>query len=122
MDKIRGEEKDAFDQNSAQMEKGLNGIKMALKVLNDYYTKADEAHSSSGGASSVKTGKGNVADLQGETLVRRSILRISMSICEQFHLKQACCQDRILFSQLCQVEGRGRHPAGRACGAGPRTG
>ena len=40
MDKIRGEEKDAFDQNSAQMEKGLNGVKMALKVLNDYYHSA----------------------------------------------------------------------------------
>ena len=52
MDKIRGEEKDAFDQNSAEMEKGLNGIKMALEVLNDYYAKADKAHSSSDGASS----------------------------------------------------------------------
>ena len=51
MDKICGEEKDAFDQNSAEMEKGLNGIKMALKVLNDYYAKADKAHSSSDGAS-----------------------------------------------------------------------
>ena len=35
-----------------EMEKGLNGIKMALKVLNDYYAKADKAHSSSDGASS----------------------------------------------------------------------
>jgi chromosome segregation ATPase len=52
MDKIRGEEKGAFDVNSAEMEKGLNGIKMALKVLNDYYAKADKAHSSSDGASS----------------------------------------------------------------------
>ena len=123
MDKIRGEE-DAFDQNSAEMEKGLRGIKMALKVLNDYYTKANEAHSSSGGAGSVKTGKGTVADLQSETLVRRSILRISMSICEhlKFHLKQICCEVRILFSQLCKAEGRGRHPLGRACGAYLRTG
>jgi len=51
MDKIRGEEKAAFDVNSAEMEQGLNGIKMALKVLNDYYAKADKAHSSSDGAS-----------------------------------------------------------------------
>jgi len=51
MDKIRGEEKAAFDTNSAEMEKGLNGVKMALKVLNDYYAKADKAHSSSDGAS-----------------------------------------------------------------------
>merc|ERR1719198_1572834 len=51
MDKIRAEEKAAFDTNSAEMEKGLNGVKMALKVLNDYYAKADKAHSSSDGAS-----------------------------------------------------------------------
>ena len=35
MDKIRAEEKGAFEVNSAEMEKGLNGIRMALKVLND---------------------------------------------------------------------------------------
>ena len=52
MDKIRAEEKGAFEVNSAEMEKGLNGIKMALKVLNDYYAQADKAHSSSDGASS----------------------------------------------------------------------
>jgi len=52
MDKIRAEEKAAFEKNSAEMEKGLNGIKMALKVLNEYYAKADKAHSSSDGASS----------------------------------------------------------------------
>merc|ERR1719465_255508 len=51
MDKIRAEEKAAFDVNSAEMEKGLNGVKMALKVLNDYYAKADKAHSSADGAS-----------------------------------------------------------------------
>jgi len=51
MDKIRGEEKGIFDVNSAEMEKGLNGIKMALKVLNEYYAKADKAHSSGDGAS-----------------------------------------------------------------------
>merc|ERR1719152_592334 len=52
MDKIRAEEKAAFDVNSAEMEKGLNGVKMALKVLNDYYAKADKAHDSADGASS----------------------------------------------------------------------
>merc|ERR1719387_1935987 len=37
MDKLRSEEKSAFDTNSAEMEKGLDGIKLALKVLNEYY-------------------------------------------------------------------------------------
>merc|ERR1719281_1803672 len=40
MDKIRAEEKAAWEVNSAEMEKGLNGIKLALKVLNEYYAKA----------------------------------------------------------------------------------
>jgi len=51
MDKIRAEEKAAHATNSAEMEKGLNGVKLALKVLNEYYAKADKAHSSGDGAS-----------------------------------------------------------------------
>merc|ERR1712166_1285392 len=51
MDKIRAEEKAAWEVNSAETEKGLNGIKLALKVLNEYYAKADKAHSSGDGAS-----------------------------------------------------------------------
>jgi len=51
MDKIRAEEKAAWESNSAEMEKGLGGIKLALKVLNEYYAKADKAHSSGDGAS-----------------------------------------------------------------------
>jgi len=52
MDKLRAEEKALFEANSAETEKGLNGVKLALKVLNEYYSKADKAHSSSDGASS----------------------------------------------------------------------
>jgi len=51
MDKIRAEEKGAFDVNSAEMEKGVKGVQMALKVLNDYYSK-EAAHGSAGGAGS----------------------------------------------------------------------
>merc|ERR1719230_1067758 len=51
MDKIRAEEKEAFETNSAEMEKGLNGVKLALKVLNEYYAKADKAHDAADGAS-----------------------------------------------------------------------
>merc|ERR1712029_1319055 len=36
----------------AELEKGLTGIKAALKVLNEYYAKEDKAHDSSDGASS----------------------------------------------------------------------
>merc|ERR1719199_816216 len=52
MDKVRAEEKAAFDVNSAEMKKGVEGVKLALKVLNEYYAKADKAHSSADGAGS----------------------------------------------------------------------
>merc|ERR1719434_92077 len=51
MDKLRAEEKAAFDKNSAEMEKGIKGVKLALKVLNEYYAK-DKSHSSADGAGS----------------------------------------------------------------------
>merc|ERR1719291_550922 len=50
MDKLRAEEKAAFKQNKADMEQGLEGIKIALRVLNDYYSKDDKAHASADGA------------------------------------------------------------------------
>merc|ERR1719478_299046 len=52
MDKLRAEEKAAFDANSAEMKKGVKGVQLALKVLRDYYSKADKAHSSADGAGS----------------------------------------------------------------------
>jgi len=39
MDKLREEEKTAYDKNKAEMEEGLEGIKLALKVLREYYAK-----------------------------------------------------------------------------------
>merc|ERR1712194_237476 len=50
MDKIRGEEKAAFEESKAELEKGLAGIKAALKALNEYYAKEDKAHDSADGA------------------------------------------------------------------------
>jgi len=52
MDKIRADEKAVFDKNHPEMEQGLKGVKLALKILNDYYAKADKSHSSSEGAGS----------------------------------------------------------------------
>merc|ERR1740121_3315532 len=49
MDKFRQEEKDAFTENKAVLEKGLAGIKQALKVLRDYYA-SDSSHDSAQGA------------------------------------------------------------------------
>merc|ERR1712217_883355 len=50
MDKMRKEENAAFVQNKADMEQGLDGVKLALKVLRDYYAKDDKAHSAAEGA------------------------------------------------------------------------
>merc|ERR1740138_1278091 len=50
MDKLRAEEKAAFDTNSAEMKKGVEGVKLALKVLNEYYAKDGKAHGSADGA------------------------------------------------------------------------
>lgn len=52
MDQVRSDEKAVYEKNKPEMEGGLKGIKLALKILNDYYAKADKAHSSSDGAGS----------------------------------------------------------------------
>merc|ERR1711957_146796 len=49
---VRSDEKAVYEKNKPEMEGGLKGIKLALKILNDYYAKADKAHSSSDGAGS----------------------------------------------------------------------
>jgi len=53
MDKVRAEEKALYEANSAEMEQGLSGIKLALKVLNEYYAKGDAAHSGGGSSTGI---------------------------------------------------------------------
>jgi len=50
MGKLRSEEKALFGSNKADMEQGLEGVKMALKVLREYYAKDDKAHAAAEGA------------------------------------------------------------------------
>jgi len=50
MDKLRGEEKTAYEANSAEMEQGVEGVKMALKILTEYYAKEDKSHDAAQGA------------------------------------------------------------------------
>jgi chromosome segregation ATPase len=49
MDKVRMEEKTTFKSNKEDMEQGLEGVKMALNILRDYYAK-EAAHEASVGA------------------------------------------------------------------------
>merc|ERR1719413_16326 len=51
-DKLRSEEKAAFEKNSAEMKQGIEGVKMALKVLKEYYAKGDKSHEAAQGAGS----------------------------------------------------------------------
>jgi len=51
-DKLRQEEKALFQEKEAETSKGLKGVKLALKVLRDYYAKADKAHGAKGDSAS----------------------------------------------------------------------
>merc|ERR1719160_1524176 len=50
MDRVRQEEHDAYVTNKEEMENGLEGIKLALKILREYYAKEDKAHEAAEGA------------------------------------------------------------------------
>merc|ERR1740129_870176 len=52
MDTIRQQEKAAFTASKAELEKGLAGLKLALKILNEYYGSAEKAHEAAAGAGS----------------------------------------------------------------------
>jgi len=52
MDKLRQEQKAAYEVSRAELEKGLEGLKMALKVLSEYYAESDKSHESADGAAS----------------------------------------------------------------------
>merc|ERR1719401_3051069 len=50
--KLRSDNKAAFEKNSAEMKQGIEGVKMALKVLKEYYAKEDKSHEAAEGAAS----------------------------------------------------------------------
>merc|ERR1711985_47094 len=50
MDQMRREEKSAFQSNKADLDQGIQGVRMALKILREYYDKEEEG--SAQGASS----------------------------------------------------------------------
>jgi len=52
MDDLRQKENKVFVQSKADTEQGLEGVKLALKILREYYSKSDKSHDSAGGAAS----------------------------------------------------------------------
>merc|ERR1719343_532289 len=50
MNKIRAEEKAVYIKSKADMEEGLEGVKIAIKILREYYATADKAHAAAAGS------------------------------------------------------------------------
>jgi hypothetical protein len=50
MDKIRAAENEQYLSNKADMEQGIKGVQLALKVLTEYYARDDKAHSAAEGS------------------------------------------------------------------------
>lgn len=50
MDKVRQEENALFVKTKAELEQGLEAVKLALKVLREYYAKEDKSHDAAEGA------------------------------------------------------------------------
>merc|ERR1719203_2013457 len=50
MDKLRSEENGDYTRNRADLEQGIEGVKIALKVLREYYSNEDRAHEEAQGA------------------------------------------------------------------------
>lgn len=50
MNTMRAKEHAAFLSNKADMEQGLEGVKLALKILNEYYASEDKAHDAAVGS------------------------------------------------------------------------
>jgi len=52
MDKVRQDEHAEYVKSKADLEQGLEGVKLALKILREYYAKEDKAHAAAEGAGS----------------------------------------------------------------------
>merc|ERR1719464_404600 len=50
MDKLRAEQKANYAEGKSELDTGLAGVKAALKVLNEYYASAGQAHAAADGA------------------------------------------------------------------------
>merc|ERR1719446_1911886 len=59
---MRQEENELYKKNRPELEQGIEGVKMALKVLRDYYAKEDKAHAAAEGAGSSIIGILEVAE------------------------------------------------------------
>merc|ERR1719426_650926 len=50
MDALRQKEHEEYTNNKKEMQEGLDGVQLALKVLREYYAKEGDAHGKASGA------------------------------------------------------------------------
>lgn len=53
---IRREEKTEFERNKPEMEEGIRGVQMALKILREYYAQSGKSHAAAEGSASSIVG------------------------------------------------------------------
>merc|ERR550537_1188148 len=51
-DKFRQDENADFTANKAEMEQGISGVQMAIKIIREYYAGEGQAHTAAAGAGS----------------------------------------------------------------------
>merc|ERR1719413_29403 len=56
MNELRAEEKAVYTKSKADMEEGIEGVKIAVKILREYYAKADKAHAAAEGSATSIVG------------------------------------------------------------------
>merc|ERR1719213_515139 len=52
MDALREKESAAYAKDKPELEQGLEGVKLALQILREYYAKEDKSHDAAEGAAS----------------------------------------------------------------------
>jgi len=73
MDKLRAEEHADFTKSKADMEQGLEGVKLALQILREYYAKDDKAHAAAEGAGASIIGLLEVVESDSSKLLAEMV-------------------------------------------------
>merc|ERR1719355_308262 len=87
MDALRAKEKELYEKNRPEMEAGLNGVKLALKILREYYAKEDKSHEAAEGAGGSIIGLLEVVESDFSKLLAETIATEEAAAAE--HEKQS---------------------------------
>merc|ERR1719213_1212822 len=73
MDELRAKEKELYAKNKPELEQGIAGVQLALKVLREYYAKEDKSHEAAEGASNTIVGLLEVVESDFTKLLAETI-------------------------------------------------